>query len=151
MTDYSTLIAEARDSLANTTPGEWELHEELMSVVAYDPNTGGCYPVVSVTPDRFSDTDPDLQFVAKCGGDNGLVRRLVDALEECQREQDRIRNRWALIAPVPLPEAYDHDAARQRIRSMTAEAVKQTFVDAGIHNPDGTLSDHYRDSDDESP
>jgi len=51
--------------------------------------------------------------------------------------------RWAKLAPGTLPEAEIQEAARQRIRSMTPEQIRKTFIDAGIYTQDGKLRPEY--------
>lgn len=54
-----------------------------------------------------------------------------------------VRDRWARLAPGPLPEAKALHAARERIRSMTPAERRQTFIDAGIYDSDGKLRPEY--------
>lgn len=52
---------------------------------------------------------------------------------------------WATYKPPELPEAEQFRQALERVRRMTPEEIFQSSVDVGIHNPDGTLTEHYRD------
>ena len=53
--------------------------------------------------------------------------------------------RWAAFQPPRLPEADRIEAAIARLSHMTPEQVFQTSVHAGVHQPDGTLAEEYRD------
>jgi hypothetical protein len=54
-----------------------------------------------------------------------------------------VKERWANLAPGPLPEAAAHEATRQRIRSMTPKQLRQSFIDAGIYDSEGRLRPQY--------
>lgn len=51
---------------------------------------------------------------------------------------------WKGFEPPALPEADKVRAAVERARSMTPKEVLAVSVRAGIHNPDGTLTEKYR-------
>ncbi len=44
----------------------------------------------------------------------------------------------------PAPGADAHARLMKRLSKMSAQEIFQTSVDAGIHNPDGSLTKHYR-------
>ncbi|MGV3622446.1 MAG: hypothetical protein ACO1OB_16630 [Archangium sp.] len=46
----------------------------------------------------------------------------------------------------PHPDAEAHERVIKRLGQMTHEQIFQLSVDAGIHNPDGTLTKHYAPS-----
>lgn len=52
---------------------------------------------------------------------------------------------WKTFEPPPSPHQPAFDAALLKLKSMTPQEVFQSSVDAGVHNPDGTLTEHYRD------
>ena len=54
--------------------------------------------------------------------------------------------RWANFKPPGLPEAEKHADALRKLARMTPDQVFTKSVEAGIHNADGTLTDHYRAS-----
>jgi len=53
-------------------------------------------------------------------------------------------NLWVGAELRQTEEQARFERALSRLRSMTAEQVFQTSVDAGVHNADGTLTEHYR-------
>lgn len=55
----------------------------------------------------------------------------------------KLKARWAKLAPGPLPEIEALRATRERVRLMTPEQLRQTFIDAGIYYPDGRLRPEY--------
>lgn len=55
-------------------------------------------------------------------------------------------SRWVTFQPPQLPEADRLAAAVQHLLRMTPEQVFQSSVHAGVHNSDGTLNEHYRET-----
>jgi hypothetical protein len=53
--------------------------------------------------------------------------------------------RWAGAELQQTPEQRRFEKALASVRSMTPQQVFQASVDAGVHNVDGTLTEHYRD------
>lgn len=53
--------------------------------------------------------------------------------------------KWIGAELRPTEEQARFERALTRLRSMTPDQVFQQSVKAGIHNPDGTLTKHYRD------
>lgn len=53
-------------------------------------------------------------------------------------------NRWVGAELRPTEEQARFERALSRLRNMTPEQVFQASVDAGVHNADGTLTEHYR-------
>jgi hypothetical protein len=53
-------------------------------------------------------------------------------------------SRWAGFHPPQLAEADKLKAAVEAARQLSPRQVLQVSIDAGIHNPDGTLSNKYR-------
>jgi hypothetical protein len=53
---------------------------------------------------------------------------------------------WATFKPPPLREAAALKAAVDAARRLSPAEVLRISIDAGIHNPDGTLTEKYRAS-----
>lgn len=53
-------------------------------------------------------------------------------------------SRWVGAELRRTEEQARFERALSRLRSMTPEQVFQASVDAGVHNADGTLTEHYR-------
>jgi hypothetical protein len=53
-----------------------------------------------------------------------------------------------LVLP-PLPDEHIHEQIMEDLRTMTKEEFFQSLVDAGIYYPDGSLTEFYRDDDDD--
>lgn len=54
-----------------------------------------------------------------------------------------VKERWARLAPGPLPEAEALKTTRARVRSMTPKELRQSFIAAGIYDSDGKLRRQY--------
>jgi hypothetical protein len=74
---------------------------------------------------------------AACRSHLGLAIRDVE--NEMRRQQEPIVRELE-----GLPHAAELQRAVERVKSMTPGEVFQASVDAGIHNPDGTLTDEYK-------
>lgn len=61
-------------------------------------------------------------------------------------ENSRVKNGvyWAHFEPPALPEEQQLRAAVERAAKMAPHQVFESSVKAGIHNPDGTLTEHYQ-------
>lgn len=52
--------------------------------------------------------------------------------------------RWERLDVPQLPEAQAFEAAREELRQMTPQQLRQTLVEAGIAEPTGELTPEYR-------
>lgn len=79
-----------------------------------------------------------LEFCEACGVEGRLSFNSSRALWICETCSSK-------LGLPPLPEVAVFEAAREELRNMTPEQLRQTLVDAGIATEDGQLTERYRE------
>ena len=105
---------------------------------------GECY-FPGPYPDKPSESTGTMWAL---NGKDSPSHTLVNAIKTGTEQLKGSKEYWSKWVPPPHPTAESHKVAMKRLRNMTPEELLQTSVDAGVHNPDGTLTDKYKDPDD---